>query len=48
MRAILISTLLLITAVLVYTAIAEGDSGMKSQVNGAGEAISDHIRQMSP
>lgn len=48
MRAILITTLLLISVVLIYTAVASGDTGMKRQITGAGGAISDHIRQMSP
>ncbi|WP_424768840.1 hypothetical protein [Paenibacillus sp. sgz302251] len=48
MRAILVSTLLLITVIILYQAVAEGDAGMKGQINGAGSAIREHIRGMSP
>lgn len=48
MRAILISLLLIITAVLVYAAVAEGDNGMKSGLNRTGGAMSEYIKGMSP
>ena len=48
MRAILASLLLLIMAVLIYHSVAEGESGMKSEVNHSGRAISEHVRSMSP
>jgi hypothetical protein len=48
MRGILISMLLLVTVILLYHAVAEGDEGMKQQMDGAGSSISGHIRGMSP
>ncbi|WP_156889522.1 hypothetical protein [Paenibacillus harenae] len=48
MRSILITLLLLVTVILLYLEIAEGDTGMNRQVNEAGRAVSDHIRSMSP
>ncbi|WP_179090196.1 hypothetical protein MHI37_06155 [Paenibacillus sp. FSL H8-0548] len=48
MRGILVSMLLLVTVILLYQAVAEGDEGMKKQIDGAGSSISSHIRGMSP
>jgi hypothetical protein len=48
MRALLLSMLLLVTVLLVYSAVAEGEDGMRSQTNKAGASISDYIRGMSP
>ncbi|MDQ8738906.1 hypothetical protein [Paenibacillus sp. LHD-38] len=48
MRGILISMLLLITVLICYQAFAEGDTGLKRQMDGAGSSISTHIRGMSP
>ncbi|MGO4548595.1 hypothetical protein AB4Z29_27780 [Paenibacillus sp. 2TAB23] len=48
MRGILISMLLLVAVLACYQAIAEGDAGMKRQIDGAGSSISSHIRSMSP
>ncbi|MEK3882483.1 hypothetical protein [Paenibacillus sp. PL2-23] len=48
MRAILTSLLLIITAVLVYTAAADGEGGMKSGIGRTGSAISDYVKGMSP
>lgn len=48
MRGILISMLLLITVLLLYQFVAEGETGMNNQTERAGGAISDHIRGMSP
>jgi hypothetical protein len=48
MRGILISMLLLVTVILLYQAVAEGDEGMKKQLDGAGSAIGNHIRGTSP
>ncbi|GBG11824.1 hypothetical protein PAT3040_06672 [Paenibacillus agaridevorans] len=48
MRALLLSMLLLVTVLLVYSAVAEGEDGMRSQTNEAGASISDYIRGMSP
>ncbi|WP_157265781.1 MULTISPECIES: hypothetical protein [Bacillales] len=48
MRGILVSMLLLITVILLYQSVAEGDGGMKQQIDGAGGSISDHIRGIDP
>lgn len=48
MRGILVSMLLLITVIIMYEAVAEGDGGMKRQIDGAGGSIGSHIRGMSP
>jgi hypothetical protein len=48
MRGILVSILLLITVIILYQAVAEGDEGMKQQINGAGGSISNHIRGIDP
>ncbi|MGO4183906.1 hypothetical protein AB4Z45_30845 [Paenibacillus sp. MCAF9] len=48
MRSILVSMLLLIAVIICYQAVADGDKGMKKQIDGAGSSISSHIREMSP
>jgi hypothetical protein len=48
MRGILISMLLLVTVILLYQTVAEGDAGMKKQLDGAGSAIGSHIRGTNP
>ena len=48
MRALLVSMLLLVTALLIYAAAAEGESGIKSRNNEAGSSVSQYIRGMSP
>lgn len=48
MRAILTSLLLIITVVLIYTSVAEGEGGMKSGMNRTGSAMSDYVKGMSP
>lgn len=48
MRSILTSVLLIITVILIYTAVAEGEGGMKDGVNRTGGAISDYVKGMSP
>ncbi|MFC4777130.1 hypothetical protein ACFO9Q_10065 [Paenibacillus sp. GCM10023252] len=48
MRGLLISLLLLITVIIIYTSTAEGDAGTKKQLERAGNSMSDYIRGMSP
>jgi hypothetical protein len=48
LRSLLISMLLLVTVVLIYSAVAEGEDGMKSTTDEAGYSIGDYIRGMSP
>ena len=48
MRAILTTVLLIITVILIYTAVADGDTGMKQGLIRTGGAMSDYVRGMSP
>lgn len=48
MRSILISVLLLVTIIILYMNITDGDGGMKDQINESGEAVGNYIRRMSP
>ncbi|MEF2246855.1 MULTISPECIES: hypothetical protein [unclassified Paenibacillus] len=48
MRSLLITLLLIITAILIYEGVAGGENGMNTQVNRSGGAMSQHIRQLSP
>ncbi len=48
MRALLVAMLLLVTVMLLYQGIAEGDEGMHGQLDHAGHSVSGHIRGMSP
>lgn len=48
MRSLLITVLLLITVVILYNNVAEGDGGMKQQINRSGDAVGSYVRQMSP
>ncbi|WP_282570410.1 hypothetical protein [Paenibacillus sp. L3-i20] len=40
--------MLIITAVLIYTSVAEGENGMKRQVKRSGGAMGEYIKGMSP
>ncbi|WP_182914346.1 hypothetical protein [Paenibacillus sp. 1011MAR3C5] len=48
MRAILMTLLLIITAVVVYTSVAEGDDGLNEGVGRTGGAMGEYIKGMSP
>ncbi|MBH5320154.1 hypothetical protein I6N90_20320 [Paenibacillus sp. GSMTC-2017] len=48
MRAILTSMLLIIAVILIYTSVAEGDDGMKNQINKVGGTMGEYIEGMSP
>ncbi|MFF2890458.1 hypothetical protein [Paenibacillus sp. NPDC057967] len=48
MRAILMTLLLIITAVVVYTAVAEGDDGLNKGVSRTGDAMGEYLKGMSP
>ncbi|MCR2803340.1 hypothetical protein [Paenibacillus soyae] len=48
MRAILTSMLLIVTVVLIYTTVADGEDGLKSGINRSGSAMSDYVKGMSP
>jgi hypothetical protein len=48
LRSILVTVLLLIDVLVIYSDIMEGDQGTKEQVRKSGEAMSSAIRRMSP
>lgn len=48
MRSLLLSMLLIVTVIAIYTAIAEGDDGMKQRIYDSEEAVASYIRRMSP
>ncbi len=48
MRTLLAAILLLVTIVMIYSGVAEGDQGMKKQLERSGDATSSYIRNMSP
>ncbi|MFD0962002.1 hypothetical protein [Paenibacillus chungangensis] len=48
MRSLLISLLLIITVVIVFTAVVEGDEGMKRQLHKSGDAMGEYIRGTNP
>jgi len=48
MRAILMTILLIITAVVVYTSVAEGDDGLNEGVSRTGGAMGQYMKEMSP
>jgi hypothetical protein len=48
MRSILVSVLLLIVVLVMYSNLTEGDQGTKEQVERSGASMSDSIRRMSP
>ncbi len=48
MRSILMALLLLVTAIVLYTAIAEGDAGTLSLMERSAGAMSDSIRRLDP
>lgn len=48
MRSLLAAILLLVTIVMIYSGAAEGDQGMKKQLERSGDATSSYIRTMSP
>ncbi|WP_190287523.1 hypothetical protein [Paenibacillus darwinianus] len=48
MKAILMTVMLLVTAVLLYTSIAEGENGTKAQLGRSGSAMAESIGRLSP
>ena len=42
------TVMLLVTAVLLYTAMAEGETGTKARLERSGSAIGESIRRLSP
>ncbi|ALS29615.1 hypothetical protein ABEV74_17110 [Paenibacillus cisolokensis] len=48
MRALLMTLLLIVTAIVLFTSIAGGESGTKRQLEQAGGAFADSLRRLSP
>ena len=48
MRALLMSVLLIIVVVMIYTSVTGGEQGTKAQLDRVGSHMSDSIRRMSP
>jgi len=48
MRSILMALLLLVTAVVLYTAIAEGESGTLALLEQSAGSMSESIRRLDP
>ncbi|WP_219838779.1 hypothetical protein [Paenibacillus sp. R14(2021)] len=48
MRSLLMTLLLIIVAVLVYTDVTGGEEGTTKQLERSGSHMSDSIRRMSP
>ncbi|MFB9277730.1 hypothetical protein [Cohnella cellulosilytica] len=48
MRQLLMTTLLVITVVLLYTSIAQGDGGTNERITDSGGRMADHLSRISP
>jgi hypothetical protein len=48
MRQLLMTMLMIMTVVYLYTQLAQGDDGTKSHINTSGIRMADHISRMSP
>ncbi|NBD24368.1 hypothetical protein [Paenibacillus glycinis] len=48
MRSLLMTLLLIIVAIMVYSEVTGGDDGMNRQLERSGGHMSDGIRRMSP
>jgi|HigsolmetaGSP12D_1036236.scaffolds.fasta_scaffold00411_16 hypothetical protein len=48
MRQILMTVLLIVTVVLLYRNVAEGDGGMREHVRASGSAMAEAISRISP
>ncbi|GGG81315.1 MULTISPECIES: hypothetical protein [Paenibacillus] len=48
MRSILMTLLLLIVVIVIYTNVMEGERGMNKSLSDSGDAIGGYIRQLSP
>lgn len=48
MRQLLMTVLLIMTVVLLYTQIAGGSGGTKDQITSSGYRMADHISRISP
>lgn len=48
MRSLLITMLLLITVLVLYEGVAEGDEGLNGRLKEAGESVHSYVQGMSP
>jgi hypothetical protein len=48
MRQLLMTVLMIVTVVLLYMQIAQGNEGTKGQITASGSRMADHISRMSP
>ncbi len=48
MRSILIAIMLIVTVIIIYNNVADGDDGIKNQLNRSGQSMSEHISRISP
>ncbi|WP_256761239.1 hypothetical protein [Cohnella sp. WQ 127256] len=48
MRQLLMTMLLIVTVVLLYTSITQGDEGTREQIKASGGRMADHISRISP
>ncbi len=48
MRQLLMTTLLVITVVLLYTSIAQGDDGTNARITESGDRMADRLSRISP
>ncbi|MFC4304227.1 hypothetical protein [Cohnella boryungensis] len=48
MRQLLMSMLLIITVVLLYTTIAQGDEGTNARITSSGSSMAEHLSRISP
>jgi hypothetical protein len=48
MRQLLMTMLMIVTVVLLYTQIAQGNGGTKEQITASGSRMADHISRINP
>ncbi|MBB6672647.1 hypothetical protein [Cohnella nanjingensis] len=48
MRQILITVMLILTVVAIYTAVVGGDGGMRAQIRSSGSGMAGAISRVSP
>lgn len=48
MRQLLMSMLMIVTVVLLYMQIAQGNEGTNSHISDSGARMADHISRLSP
>jgi len=48
MRQLLMTMMLIVTVVLIYSAIVQGDGGTKATISSSGGRMADQISRISP